>query len=84
MEMAAYFLIAVVLLYLVAKVFSWPFKMLGKLILNGFLGIVLLYLFNLAGASFGITLGINAATALIAGFFGVPGIAFLVLFKLFL
>lgn len=84
MEMAAYFLVAVVLLYLLAKIFSWPFRMLGKLILNSILGIVLLLLFNLVGKSFGVILGINAVTVLIAGFFGIPGIAFLVIFKLFL
>ncbi|MDP4089228.1 MAG: pro-sigmaK processing inhibitor BofA family protein [Bacillota bacterium] len=84
MEMAAYFLVAVVLLYLLAKVFSWPFRMLGKLILNSLLGLVLLIIFNFIGKSFGVTLGINAATVLIAGFLGVPGIAFLVIFKLFL
>ncbi len=84
MEMAAYFLVAVVFLYIFAKVFSWPFKVLGKLIINSILGIVLLYVFNLVGKSFGLTLGINAATVLIAGFFGIPGMVFLIIFKLFL
>jgi inhibitor of the pro-sigma K processing machinery len=66
----------------VVKVFSWPLKMLLKLLVNGVLGVVLLLIFNLVGKNFGVTIGINAVTALIAGFCGIPGVIFLVLFKL--
>lgn len=78
--MFIYFLIAMVALVIVVKLFSWPIKMLGKLILNGLMGAILLWLVNL----FGLQIGINAATALIAGFFGVPGVIFLVVLKFIL
>ena len=55
-----------------------------KLIVNGILGAVLLLIFNFFGQAFGLYIGINATTALIAGFFGIPGVIFLVIFKLFL
>ncbi|GAA0086850.1 pro-sigmaK processing inhibitor BofA family protein [Clostridium sp. CTA-7] len=75
-----YGLIGLVLLYLVIKFLKWPLKIL----LNGIIGIVLLYLANILGSYLGFYIGINAITALIAGFLGVPGVIFLVLFQLFL
>ena len=82
MENAIWFIIAILCLYLVVKFFKWPFKILWKLIVNGVLGVVLLLLVNLVGNSFGIAVGINVVTALIAGFFGVPGVIFLIIFSL--
>lgn len=75
-------LVGLVLLVVVVKVFSWPLKMLLKLLVNGVLGVILLIIFNLVGKNFGVTIGINAVTALIAGFCGIPGVIFLVIFKL--
>lgn len=84
MEYAAYFLIAIVGLFLLVKLFAWPIKVLIKLIINGVLGAILLFILNVVGGNFGLTIGINAITALIAGFFGVPGVIFLIIFKMFL
>lgn len=75
-------LVGLVLLVVVVKVFSWPLKMLLKLLVNGVLGVILLIIFNLVGKNFGVIIGINAVTALIAGFCGIPGVIFLVIFKL--
>ena len=80
MEVILYFLIAIVGMVIVVKIFSWPLKILGKLILNGALGVLLLLLVNFVGESIGITIAINAITALIAGFLGVPGVIFLIIF----
>lgn len=75
-----YGLIGLVLLYLVIKLLKWPLKIL----INGVIGIVLLYLANVLGSYFGFTIAINWVTALIAGFLGVPGVIFLVIFQMFL
>lgn len=75
-----WFIVAIFLLFIVVKIFSWPIKMLIKLIVNGVLGAILLLLVNYVGIYFGIHVGINIWTALIAGFFGVPGVIFLILF----
>ena len=83
MDAFIYFIIAMVALVIIVKIFSWPLKLLVKLLLNGLLGVILLTLLNYFGQDFGIYIGINAVTALIAGFFGVPGVIFLVVFKLF-
>ncbi|MFL0197041.1 pro-sigmaK processing inhibitor BofA family protein [Clostridium sp. WILCCON 0269] len=83
-EYIGYFLIAILGLYVLVKVFSWPIKILFRLIINAVLGVVLLIIVNLIGNYFGFSIGINAITALIAGFLGIPGVIFLIIFKLFL
>lgn len=83
-QYAGYFLIAVLLLVFVIKFFAWPIKILTKLLINGVLGVVLLFIVNLIGINFGFFIGINIWTALIAGLFGIPGVLFLIVFKLFL
>jgi len=83
MEVVLYFLIAIVAMVILVKLFSWPLKILGKLILNGALGVLLLLLVNFIGGSVGIEqiiIPINAVSALIAGFLGVPGVIFLIIF----
>ncbi len=80
LNMILYGLIGLVLLYLLIKFLKWPLKIL----LNGIIGIVLLYFTNIVGSYFGFSIGINAITALIAGFLGIPGVIFLVIFQLFL
>ncbi|KGM95196.1 sigma-K factor processing regulatory protein BOFA [Clostridium novyi A str. 4552] len=84
MEYIGSFMIGIILLYLIVKLLAWPIKILYKLIINGVLGAILLFVVNLIGSHIGITIGINAWSALIAGFFGIPGVIFLIIFKMFL
>lgn len=74
-----YFIIAVLAIFVVGKILAWPFKVLINLIFNGILGGILLFLINLVGSTFGLVIPINAITALIAGFLGIPGVLFLVI-----
>ncbi|MBK1813501.1 pro-sigmaK processing inhibitor BofA family protein [Clostridium sp. YIM B02505] len=77
--------IGLILLVVLVRFFSWPLKILMKLLINGVLGVILLLITNYVGQQFfHFTIGINVITALIAGFFGIPGVIFLVIFKLFL
>lgn len=78
-----YILIAIVILVLVVKLLAWPLKLLFKLVGNGILGAILLVVVNLIGKGFGFYIAINLWTALIAGFFGIPGVIVMVLFKMF-
>ena len=43
---------------------------------------VLLWLFNLVGGIVGLHLEIGAVSALVAGFFGIPGVILLLLYQL--
>lgn len=81
MEIALYFIIAVLVLLIIGKILSWPFKMLFKLVINAIGGGILLFLVNYVGGPFGINISINAVTALIAGFLGIPGVLFLLIFN---
>lgn len=78
------FILAVVLLFIFFKIIVWPLKLLWKIIINGLLGIFLLFITNFIGNFVGITIGINIWTALIAGFFGIPGVIFLLILKFLL
>lgn len=77
--MVIYGLVGLALLFLVVKLLKWPIKIL----INGIVGIVLLYLVNYIGEYFNFYITINTITAIIAGFLGVPGVIFLVIFQLF-
>lgn len=78
-EMIIYALFGLALLFLVIKLLKWPIKIL----INGVVGIVLLYIANYIGEYFNFYININPVTALIAGFLGIPGVLFLVIFQLF-
>lgn len=78
-EIIIYGLVGVVILYALIKLLKWPIKLL----INGVLGVVMLYLINLVGAPYGLFIGINIFTALIAGILGVPGVIALILFQMF-
>lgn len=80
-----YGLIGIAILFLVTKLLKWPFKIL----INGIAGVIILYVvnfiiakFNLFGINF--SLAINPITALIAGFFGIPGVIVLIIIGAFL
>ena len=82
-----YGLVGIVILFLVIKLLKWPIK----IIINGIIGVVVLYAVNfiianlsLVGISVNFSLSINPITALIAGFFGVPGVVVLIIIGLFL
>ena len=80
LDMIVYALVGLALLFLIIKLLKWPLKIL----INGILGIILLYIANIVGSYLGFVLPINAISALIAGFLGIPGIIFLVLFQFFI
>jgi len=75
-----YGIAGIVVLFLLIKLLKWPIK----IILNGILGVVILYIVNLIGTSFNFSLAINPITALIAGFLGIPGVIVLIIISLFL
>ena len=70
--------IAFVVLFLVDKFFSLSFC----LVWHGLVGVVMLWLLNMVGGLIGIHLEISVITALIAGFFGIPGIVVMLIYNL--
>lgn len=78
------FAFGLLLLYIVGRVFLMPLRLVFRLIYNGIIGGVILWLINLVGSHIGFTIAINPVTALVVGFLGLPGVVLLVLFKLFI
>jgi inhibitor of the pro-sigma K processing machinery len=74
----------IVLILLLGFFLVIPLKIVFKLVYNGLIGGVALWLINLIGAGFGFVLPITVWTALIVGFFGLPGVAILILYFVFI
>lgn len=79
-ELIIYGLLGLIILGIILKLFKWPLKLL----INGIFGVILLYIVNFIGAYFNFYITVNIINALIAGIFGIPGVAVLIIFKLFL
>lgn len=86
-ELLIYGLIGIVALFVLLKLLKWPLKIL----INGIAGVIILYVVNFIIANLGLiginvnfSLAINPITALIAGFFGIPGVIVLIIIALFL
>lgn len=82
MEALLGFIIAMVAIVLIGKILIFPIKKIAKFILNGIAGAVMLWFINLFSSALGISIGINIFSALIAGFFGIPGVIFLIFINL--
>ena len=54
-----------------------------SIILNSFLGAIVIWLINVIGTSFQFQIGLNAITSIIVGILGIPGAVLLILLKIF-
>ncbi|MRX74115.1 pro-sigmaK processing inhibitor BofA [Bacillus lacus] len=61
-----------------------PLKLLGRLFVKVMIGAILLFFLNAFGSSFDIHVPINPATAAVSGLLGLPGIAALMIMKVFI
>ena len=78
------FLFGLVLLYIVGMLLVIPLKVIFKLIINGIIGGIILFLFNLVGGLFGLGIAINPLNAIIVGVLGVPGVILLLILQVIL
>ena len=79
MEKTVTLLIPALLAVSLLRAMLMPLKLGVKLALHSGCGFIYLWLLNLAAGFTGILIPINAVTALIAGFLGLPGIGLLAL-----
>ena len=70
----------IVLILLLGFFLVIPLKMVFRLVYNGLIGGVALWLINLVGAGFCFVLPFSVWTALVVGFLGWPGVAILVMY----
>ena len=73
----------IVLILLLGFFLVIPLKMVFRLVYNGLIGGVALWLINLVGAGFGFVLPITVWTALLVGFLGIPGVLLLIFYYVF-
>lgn len=76
------FVACVIFIFLIGKVFIVPIKAIIKLIINSFLGGILIYIINIFGAGFNFHIGLNIFTAIFVGLLGIPGSFILIILKL--
>lgn len=77
-------LIGVGILFVVLKLLALPMKLIIKLVINGIVGGILIFVVNLIGTNFGFMIDLNWITALIVGFLGVPGVVIVAILQFIL
>ena len=75
---------AVLVLFLILKLLSLPFKIIIKLVINGLVGGAIIFVINLIGANFGFSIDLNWITAILVGIFGIPGAIIIALIQFFI
>lgn len=78
------YILAVLGVCLIAKIFSAPIKLVIKLLANALIGGIALIIINWIGAFFGFHIDLNFFSALITGALGIPGIIILLILKMFI
>ena len=76
-----YYLAGLILVYVVGMFLVIPLKLLIRLLMNGIIGGALLFLFNIIGGFFALSLPITPINAIVVGVFGIPGLIVLLLLK---
>lgn len=78
-QMVIAYVIGLAALYFIGWLLLVPLKFLSRMLLNAVAGGVLLVVLSMVGGLFQLSITVNALTALLAGFLGVPGVALVVL-----
>ncbi|MGI8282615.1 pro-sigmaK processing inhibitor BofA family protein [Bacillus mycoides] len=77
-------ILSLVFIFLVFGVSTKPIRFIGKALFHVTLGIALLFIVNVAGTYFDFHIPINMGTATVSSLLGVPGVAALVIIKLYI
>ena len=83
MESFVVLLVPLIVAALLVRILLMPIRLVFKLLANSASGFLCLWLLNAVTAFTGVLFPMNAATVLIAGFLGLPGISLLALLAIF-
>lgn len=78
------FLVCIISIIILGRIFILPLKKILKLLLNSILGGLLIVIINWIGGTFGIHIGLNVFTAIFIGILGIPGAILLIIFTMIL
>lgn len=84
MQTILVYILAVLGICLIAKIFSAPIKLIVKLLINALIGGISLIIINWIGGLFNFHIELNFLSALITGTLGIPGIIILLILKMFI
>ena len=73
---------AIVLIFIVGKIFLWPLKKILKLVANSVIGGIAILLIIAVGAGFGLFIPLNIISAVVVGTLGIPGAVLLFIFTI--
>ena len=77
------YILGILIVFVVGKVFLKPVKFILKLVANSVLGVLFIWLINLLGKGMGICIGLNPVTAIVVGALGMPGVILILLLQIF-
>lgn len=77
-------IVGILIVLALGKALLLPFKIILRLVVNGFLGGLAILIINLLGQYIGFSIPLNIVSALVAGVLGLPGIILLVILKFLL
>jgi inhibitor of the pro-sigma K processing machinery len=83
-NLIASYAVGLVLLFFLIRIFYTPIRFALKLIANAVGGGIFLLFVNLVGGLVNVQIGINAYTALVVGFLGIPGAALMLILQVVL
>lgn len=75
------FIVCIVFLVILGKIFVLPFKSILRLIGNSIMGGLIIYIINLIGGLWGFHIGLNLITSIFVGILGIPGAVLLIILK---
>jgi len=76
--------VGILLILLFGRILVIPLKIVLKLVYNGLVGGLVLWLVNLIGSPMGFSLPITVWTALLVGILGLPGVLLLIVYYMFI
>lgn len=68
---------AIIIVYIIMKIFSLPIRLFFKLLINTAAGFIALVVIDVFSGFTGVYLGLNLINSLVVGIFGLPGLGFL-------
>ncbi len=75
------FIVCILFLVILGKIFVLPFKSILRLIGNSIMGGLIIYIINLIGGLWGFHIGLNLITSIFVGILGIPGAVLLIILK---
>ena len=73
---------AIIVIFLVGKIFLWPLNMVLKLVASSLIGGLAILFIIAVGAGFGLFIPLNIISAVVVGTLGIPGAVLLFIFTI--